>query len=180
MTSRLHTLIANCGAAAALFLALDAAAARAQADPWHRLVAEADSVGPDTPHFAPSRWLECGAGVERADSVQVSGGPEGFLFARRSMRTRGYFDYQDLPPAGAARFAVRSVLCHEEGGHPYTFVLERDHRYFYMVFSLRKKPTYEALAFRSGAGDWRPFLWDPARRTFAASKTKRPGGAGRP
>ena len=170
MTRRLHARLAGLGAAAALFLALDAAAAPAQAGSWHRLVAGADSVGPETPRFAPSRWIECGAGVERADSVQVAGGSEEFLFARRSMRTRGYFDYQDLPPAGAARFAVRHVLCHEEGGHPYTFVLERDHRYFYLVFSLRENPTYEALAFRSRAGDWRPFLWDPAHRTFTARR----------
>ena len=76
-------------------------------------------------------------------------------------------------PTGAARFAVRHVLCHEEGGHPYTFVLERDHRYFYLVFSLREHPTYEALAFRSRSGDWRPFLWDPARRTFAPREGER-------
>lgn len=176
MTARLHTLIVKCGAAAALLLALDAAAAPAQADPWHRLVAGADSVGPETPRFAPGRWIECGEGVERPDSVQVSGGSEELLFARRSMRTRGYFDYRDLPATGAARFAVRNVLCHEEGGHPHTFVLERDHRYFYLVFSLREHPTYDALAFLTRRGSWEPFLWDPARRTFAARESgSRPG-----
>ncbi len=173
MKSRPRTLVWKCGAAAALVLALDAAAAPAQADPWRRLVAESDSVGPATPPFAPSRWNECGAGVEAADSVQVTAGPGGFLFARRSMRTRGYFSYVEPPATGAGRFALRHVLCDEKRGHPYTFVLERDHRYFYLVFSLRERPGYEALSFLTRPGDWRPFRWDPARRTFTARNDAR-------
>ena len=47
-------------------------------------------------------------------------------------------------------------------------MLERDHRYFYLVFSLRERPGYEALSFLTRSGDWRPFRWDPARRTFTA------------
>jgi hypothetical protein len=88
----------------ALAVAAVAGSARAQDDPWVRLVLEADSIGPETPRFAPSRWTPCAA-VPAADSVRV-GGPT---------------------------------------GRPLTFVLERDHRYFYLVFSLRPASSYAAL-----------------------------------
>lgn len=153
--------------AVAFALVAGAAPAAAQTDPWQRWVAEADSVGPETPPFAPSPWIACGPGVQAPDSVQVSGGSGDFLFARRSLRTRGYFSYGDPPATGAGRFALRQVLCDETRGHPLTFVLERDHRYFYLVFVLRASPSYGALAFRSGSGAWQPFRWAPERRTFA-------------
>lgn len=168
MTRRLWYLIGSCGVL--LALALSAAGASAQADSWDRLVAEADSIGPETPRFAPSRWIACGPGVQAPDSVQVSGsgGSHEFLFARRSLRTRGYFSYLEPPPTGSGRFALRNILCDRRGERPRTFVLERDHRYFYLVFSLRHDPDYRALTFRSGSGEWRPFRWSSDHRTFAA------------
>lgn len=168
MTRRLRYLIGSCGVL--LALAFSAAGASAQADSWDRLIAEADSIGPETPRFAPSRWIACGPGVETPDSVQVSGsgGPDEFLFAQRSLRTRGYFSYLELPSTGSGRFALRNILCDQEGDHPRTFVLERNHRYFYLVFSLRDDPGYRALSFRSGSGEWQAFRWAPHQRTFSA------------
>ena len=146
-------------------------------DPWHRLVAEADSIGPETPLFAPSRWIACGSGVESPDSVQVSAESAEFLFAQRSLRTRGSFIYFDPPSTGAGRFALRHILCEHEQGLPRTFVLERNHRYFYLVFSLREYPSYAALTFRMPSGAWRPFRWDPDRHI--APKLKRGGQRGK-
>lgn len=153
-----------------LALAFNAGAASAQADAWDRLVAEADSIGPETPRFAPSHWIDCGPGVQAPDSVQVSGsaGFDEFLFAQRSLRTRGYFSYLEPPSTGSGRFAVRHILCNQEGERPHTFVLERDHRYFYLVFSLRDDPDYRALTFRSGSSAWQSFRWAPDHRTFTA------------
>lgn len=168
MTRRLRYLIGSCGVL--LALAFSAAAASAQADPWDRLVSEADSIGAETPRIAPGPSIACGPGVETPDSVQVSGsaGSEEFLLGQRSLRTRGYFTYPGLPSTGSGRFALRRILCDPEGARPRTFVLERDHRYFYLVFSLRPDPDYRALTFRSAAGEWRPFRWAPDHRTFAA------------
>lgn len=168
MTRLLRYLIGSCGVL--LALAFSAADAPAQADPWKRMVAEADSIGPETPRFAPGRWIDCGPGVETPDSVQVSGSGESdeFLFAQRSLRTRGYFTYPELPSTGSGRFALRHILCDQVGDRPRTFVLERDHRYFYLVFSLRDDPDYRALTFRSGSGAWRAFRWASEHRTFAA------------
>jgi hypothetical protein len=166
-TRRLRYLIRNCGVL--LALALSAASASAQADSWDRLVAEADSIGPETPRVAPGPSIACGPGVETPDSVQVFGSTESdeFLFARRSLRTRGYFSYLEPPSTGSGRFALRNVLCDPDGKRPRTFVLERDHRYFYLVFSLRHDPDYGALTFRSGSGEWQPFRWAPDHRTFS-------------
>jgi hypothetical protein len=168
MTRRLRYLIGSCSVL--LAVAFSAAAASAQGDPWDRVVAEADSIGAETPRMAPSRWIDCGPGVETPDSVQVSGSAERdeFLFARRSLRTRGYFSYLEPPSTGSGRFAVRNILCDQKGERPRTFVLERDHRYFYLVFSLRDDPDYRALTFRSGSGAWQSFRWAPDHRTFAA------------
>jgi hypothetical protein len=168
MTLRLRYLIGSC--AVLLALASSAATASAQADAWDRLVAEADSIGPETPRFAPSPWIDCGPGVETPDSVQVSGSAKAdeFMFGQRSLRTRGYFTYPGTPSTGSGRFAVRRILCDPAGERPRTFVLERDHRYFYLVFSLRPDPQYRALTFRSAAGEWQAFRWAPDRRTFTA------------
>lgn len=117
--------------------------AHAQDDPWRRLVLEADSIGPETPRFAPSRWTPCSA-TPVADSVRVAGPSDGFLVGRRSLRTRGMFTYVELPDTGSGTFALRAILC-DEKGRPLTFVLERDHRYFYLVFSLREVPSYRSL-----------------------------------
>jgi hypothetical protein len=150
----------------ALALAMAATSADAQNDAWSRMVAESDSVGDTTPHWAPGRMLDCGPGVPIADSVQVAGGEsKEFLFARRSLRTRGMFSYLD-PPAGAGRFELRAIYCHEPGGHPFSFILERDHRYFYLVYSLTERPTYADVLFRSPAGEWRPYFWDASARTL--------------
>lgn len=168
MTRRLRYLVGSCGVL--LAIAFSAAAASAQADSWDRLVAEADSIGAETPRVAPGPWIDCGPGVETPDSVQVSGSarPEEFLFGQRSLRTRGYFTYPVLPSKGSGRFAVRHILCEQKGERPRTFVLERDHRYFYLVFSLRPDPQYGALTFRSAAGEWQSFRWAPDHRTFSA------------
>ena len=151
----------------ALALATAATPAAAQEDAWSRMVAASDSVGAETPHWAPGRMLNCGPGVAGADSVEVAGGESSeFLFARRSLRTRGRFSYLD-PPAGAGRFSLRAIYCHEPAGHPFSFILERDHRYFYLVYSLTDRPTYAELLFRSPAGAWRPHVWDASARTLA-------------
>ena len=127
-----------------LALAAHAGSARAQADdPWRRLVLEADSIGPETPGFAPSRWTPCAA-TPGADSVRVTVPSEEFLFARRSLRTRGMFTYAELPRTGSGTFALRAILC-DEAGRPLTFVVEREHRYFYLTFSVQTAPTYRAL-----------------------------------
>lgn len=150
-----------------LALVMTATSANAQPDGWSRMVAESDSVGATTPHWAPGRKLDCGPGVTGADSVEVAGGESReFLFARRSLRTRGMFSYLD-PPAGAGRFALRAIYCHEPAGHPFTFILERDHRYFYLVYSLTQHPTYAGVLFRSPAGEWRPHVWDASARSLA-------------
>lgn len=177
MTRWPHGRIPRRCAGLALALGLSAGAAPAQTDPWQRLVAEADSVGPVTPRVAPTRWTACGPGVQAADSVQVSGGSGDFILSRRSLRTRGYFSSVDPPATGAGRFALRHILCDQERGYPLTFVLERDHRYFYLVFSIREPPSYAALAFRSASGAWRPFRWDAERRTFTAGPDPTPEAA---
>lgn len=163
--------------AVVLAMAIDAGTLGAQETPWTRLVAEADSIGPDMPRVAPSRWIECGPGVQRTDSVQVSPSTEQFLFATRSLRTRGYFSYLDVPDAGSGRFAVRAILCDEGAGRPLTFVLERNHRYFYLVFSLRENPTYESLVFFRGPGDSSCFRWDPTSRRFSPGACRSSAGA---
>lgn len=166
--------------AALAALALDAAALPAQHDPWRELVAQADSVGPETPRITPGREVECGPGVQAPDSVQISSaGAEEYMFKTRSLRTRGYFSSVSTPRTGAGRFALRRILCHAERGHPATFVVERDHRYFYLVFTLRPSSTYRALAFRTAAGQWLPFRWDAARRAFTARGPASIRGAGR-
>lgn len=129
---------------AVLATAAAAGNARAQDDPWRRLVLEADSIGPETPRFAPSRWTPCAA-TPAADSVRVTGPSDEFLFGRRSLRTRGAFTYSKVPDTGSGTFALRAILCGETG-RPLTFVLERDHRYFYLVFSLREVPSYRSVA----------------------------------
>jgi hypothetical protein len=126
-----------------LAIAAAAGSARAQDDPWARLVLEADSIGPETPRFAPSRWTPCAA-TPAADSVRVVGQSDEFLVGRRSLRTRGMFTYGELPDTGSGTFALRAILCNETG-RPLTFVLERDHRYFYLVFSLRDVSSYRAV-----------------------------------
>ena len=122
MTRRLRYLIGSCGVLVALVFT--ASTASAQGDSWDRLVAEADSIGPQTPRMAPSRWIACGPGVETPDSVQVSssGGSDEFLFAQRSLRTRGYFSYLEPPSTGSGRFALRNILCDPQGERPRTFV----------------------------------------------------------
>lgn len=132
----------------ALAVSAAAGSARAQDDPWLRLVLEADSIGPETPGFAPSRWTPCAA-TPAADSVRVSGPSDEFLFGVRSLRTRGMFTYRELPDTGSGTFALRAILC-DEAGRPLTFVLERDHRYFYLVFSIRAVPDYRALMLFTG------------------------------
>jgi hypothetical protein len=93
-----------------LALAALAGSARAQADdPWRRLVVEADSIGPETPRFAPSRWTPCAAATG-ADSVRVTGQSDEFLFAKRSLRTRGMFTYLAPPGTGAGTFAQFCVM----------------------------------------------------------------------
>lgn len=126
-----------------------AGSARAQDDPWLRLVLEADSIGPETPRFAPSRWTPCVA-TPVADSVRVAGPSDEFLVGRRSLRTRGMFTYVELPDTGSGTFALRAILC-DESGRPLTFVLERDHRYFYLVFSLREVSSYRAVTLFTGS-----------------------------
>src|SRR5687768_1611073 len=113
----------------------------AQDDPWAALVVQADSLGPETPPVLPTRRLACGPGVQRPDSIRVSGRDPEFLFATTSRRTRGYFQYLTVPEAGTGTFAVRELYCDDQG-RPYTFVLERDHRYFFAIFSLREIFTY--------------------------------------
>ena len=110
--------------------------------------------------------------VQRADSVQIAGGFDNFLFAQRSLRTRGIVTYVDMPGGGTGRFALREILCDEPDGRPRTFVLERDHRYFYAIFSIREIPSYEALTFLVGPDDWRPSEWDAEQRTFLPKSTK--------
>lgn len=168
MPPRLHAPVL--GFCVALALAATDVTAAAQEDPWRRLVSESDSIGPETPDFAPTPWTACAPGVRAADSLEVAGGPAEFLLARRSLRTRGYFTYAEPPAAGAGRFALRAVLCDQVPERPTTFGLERDGRWFYLVFALREWSTYEALKLRTGAGEWRRFLWDAERRTFAASR----------
>jgi hypothetical protein len=159
----------------ALFLALDATAAAAQSDDrwdssdrWDRFVAEADSIGPVAPFARAARSVRCGPGVQVADSVELSGALTEFIFARYSTRTRGMFDHMyNWFGRGSVRLALLAVECEPDNGRPYVLVLERDHRYFYAVFSLRERPTYSTVRFRSATGEWQLYLWDPQRRTFA-------------
>lgn len=167
MPPRLHAPVLGC--CVALALALADVTAAAQEDPWRRLVSEADSIGPETPDFAPTPWTPCAPGVRATDSLEVAGGPAEFLLARRSLRTRGYFTYAEPPAAGAGRFALRAVLCDQVPARPITFVLERDGRWFYLVFALKEWSTYAALKLRTESGEWRPFRWDRERRAFGAS-----------
>lgn len=139
----------------------------AQQGSWGRLIAAADSIGPETPAVTPARTVACGAGVQLADSVQVSGGSaREFLFASRSLRTRGNFSHPVLPSSGSGRFALREIQC-DETGRPFTFVLERDHRYFYLIFSLRDLPTFQGVTFFTDAGGWSCFRWEASTGSFA-------------
>ena len=155
-------------------LAAVAERASAQGDTWRTLIQEADSIGPETPAFAPSRETPCAA-VLAADSVRVTGPGDEFLFAVRSLRTRGYFSYREVPALGSASFALRAILCDEETGRPLTFVLERDHRYFYLVFSIREVPTYRALTLFSGSPPGSCLRWAPDLGRFGPVAC---GGAG--
>ena len=159
---------------AACATALIAGSAHAQDDPWRRLVVEADSIGPETPRFAPSRWTPCAA-TPAADSVRVAGPSDEFLFGRRSLRTRGMFTYGEVPDTGAGTFALRAVLCGETG-RPLTFVLERDHRYFYLVFSLRDVPSYRAVTLFTDSPR-SCFRWSEEHERFLSVAC--PGAGGR-
>lgn len=154
----------SAGVLAGFAFAAVAETAHAQDDPWRTLILEADSIGPETPWMAPSRWTPCAAPVA-ADSVRLSGPADEFLFAARSLRTRGYFSYREPPETGSASFALRAILCDEETGWPQTFVLERDHRYFYVIFSLRAVSSYSAVTLFTGSGLRSCFRWaaEPAR-----------------
>lgn len=149
-----------------------AGSARAQDDPWARLVLEADSIGPETPRFAPSRWTPCPA-TPAADSVRVAGPSDEFLFSARSLRTRGMFTSVEVPDAGGS-FALRAILC-DEAGRPLTLVVERDHRFFYLVFSLRAVPSYRALTLFSGSRGT-CFRWSEEHRSFASVACRGSGG----
>lgn len=154
--------------------------AQAQDDPWARLVADADSLGPRTPRMLPSRRIECGPGVQRADSMLVSARPVEFLLATTSRRTRGNFRYltvpSTVPSTGTGTFAIREIYCDGEG-RPHTFVLERDHRYFFLIFSLRDLPTYSGVRFLTGEEPWSCRRWDQASRRFALADCPMSGGS---
>ena len=156
-------------------LAAVAERASAQGDTWRTLIQEADSIGPETPAFAPSRWTPCAA-VLAADSVRVAGPADEFLFAARSLRTRGYFSYREVPELGSASFALRAILCDGETGRPLTFVLERDHRYFYLVFSLRDVPTYRAVTLFTGSASGSCLRWAPEPGRFGPVACGSAGG----
>jgi hypothetical protein len=147
-----------------------AAPLAAQHEAWEELVAQADSFAV-TPAMLTGPSVACGPGVEVRDSVEVSAPGEEFLFKARSARTRGYFTSVDVPEHGSGRFALRRMRC-DSTGRPLELLVERSHRYFYLRFSLRPRPTYSALRFRSGGGTWEAFAWDPRRRAFAP---RRPG-----
>jgi hypothetical protein len=159
-------------AVATVAIALTPFAAAAQEDDWQRRIAEADSIGPAPPDVDPSPGAACGPGVERSDSVQVSGPADEFLTRAASLRTAGYFTTVHFPDKGAGRFALLRVTCDPKTGRPVHFTLERDHRYFYLGFILRARPTFHALRFRSPAGTWEAFRWDPDRRTFTADRDR--------
>ncbi len=150
--------------------------ARAQGDPWVRLVADADSIGPETPRMLPTRRIECGPGVQPADSMKVSGRAVEFLLATTSRRTRGYFQYLTVPATGTGTFAVREVYC-DADGRPYTFVVERDHRYFFLIFNLRERPTFSGVRFLAGDGPWSCRRWDREDRRFDAVDCPIPSGS---
>lgn len=157
MPSRVRKFV-RAAIAAGFALAALAGSARAQDDPWRTLVLEVDSIGPETPRFAPSRWTPC-VGTPAADSVRVAGPSDEFLVGSRSLRTRGMFSYVELPASGSGTFALRAMLCDEETGRPRTFVLERDHRYFYLVFSLREVSSYQALTLFTGTSPRSCLRW---------------------
>lgn len=156
-----------------LAFAAVAGSARAQDDPWLRLVLEADSIGPETPSFAPSRWTPCAA-TPAADSVRVSGPSDEFLFGVRSLRTRGMFNYGELPDTGSGTFALRAILC-DDTERPLTFVLERDHRYFYLIFSLREVTRYRAVTLFTGSPR-SCFRWAEEQRLFLSVECWGAGG----
>ena len=142
---------------AALASVLAPAAAPAQGHwprTWEELYAAADSVGPEAARVAPTRWRECPPQLPRSDSLRVTGSSGEFWLASRSLRTRGYFTSWEVPTEGTGEFALLHVLCHTEEGFPYTFVLERDHRYFYLVFALRESPTWSGISIRREDGSW--------------------------
>ena len=163
------------GILAGFAFAAVAGTAAAQDNSWPTLIQEADSIGPETPAFAPSRWTPC-APVLAADSVRVAGPADEFLFAVRSLRTRGYFSYREPPEMGSASFALRAILCDEETGRPRTFVLERDHRYFYLVFSLRDVPTYRAVTLFTGSASGSCLRWAPEPGRFGPVACSGAGG----
>lgn len=158
-------------------LAMAAAdAADAQEGSWAELIATADSIGPVERLMRPGRDFPCGAGVQLADSVQVAVTPREFLFAARSLRTRGAFTHPVLPVSGSGRFALREIRC-DESGRPLTFVLERDHRYFFAVFSLRESPTFHALTFYTRSGEWACFRWESSTGRFSPGQCRAAAGA---
>lgn len=173
MSSKARKLV-RAGIVAGLAVAALAEAAQAQDDAWRRLVLEADSIGPETPPMAPSRWTPC-ASAPVADSLRLSGSTDEFLFAVRSLRTRGYFSYREPPPTGSATFALRAILCDERTGRPLTFVLEREHRYFYLVFSTREVSSYRSLTLFTGSSPGSCLRWTPELGRFAPAEC---GGAG--
>src|SRR5688572_20869689 len=114
--------IFSAGIIAGVAFAAGAQTAHAQDDSWRTLILEADSIGAETPAFAPSTWTPCTPTIA-ADSVRVAGPTDEFLFAARSLHTRGYFSYLEPPATGSATFALRAILCDEATGRPLTFVL---------------------------------------------------------
>jgi hypothetical protein len=148
----------------------------AQESAWAELIAAADSIGPVPPLVSAAPDFPCGAGVQRADSVRVSAAPREFLFAARSLRTRGVFTHPILPATGAGTFALREIRC-DEHGRPLTFELEREHRYFLVVFSLQESPTFQALTFLTMSGEWTCFRWQSGAARFSPGQCHASTGA---
>lgn len=167
--------LSRTGVLAALAVTVIPGPARAQDDAWRTLVLEADSIGPVTPRFAPTRWTPC-ADAPAADSLRLSGPADEFMLSSRSLRTRGYFTFAELPDAGSGTFALRAILCDEESRRPLTFVLERDHRYFYLIFSLREVSSYRGVTLFSGSAPESCYRWAPDPGRFAPVACSGAGG----
>ncbi len=161
---------------ALLITAIGADFVAAQEVTWGSLIAEADSIGPVTPRAAPGRRIECASGIQRADSVLV-GASEEFILFSSSRRTRGMFSSEVIPARGRGRFALREIFCDGESGRPLTFVLERDHRYFYLIFNLTDSPTYGSLRFLTGFGESACVRWEPSVRRFGPGKCQAAPGS---